>query len=89
MPTFLAGQKLMMDWLNLMKNFAPYDSGVGKEAWDIGHERCKKQTAQYLENPDSFVEQVQSLQQLVEEWVIKHHQAYNAKHIQRTAKRSQ
>jgi hypothetical protein len=87
MATFLAGQKLMMSWLDLMKNFTPYDSGVGKEAWDIGHERRKKQTAQYLENPDEFVEQVQSLQQLVEEWVARHHENNQWRHC--VAKRAQ
>ena len=69
---FLPCQKLMIDWLELMKNFTPYDSGVSKEAWDIEHKRLKQQTQQLLANtseyPDSFLAQVISLQLLVDEW---------------------
>jgi hypothetical protein len=71
MSKFLPGQKLMIAWLNLMKNFTPYDAGVGKEAWDTWHEDLKQQTQQFLaqEKPDPFLAQVISLQLLVDEWL--------------------
>ena len=45
MSNFLPGQKLMIAWLKLMQNYTPYDAGVGKEAWDIWHERLKEETS--------------------------------------------
>jgi hypothetical protein len=74
--TFLPYQQLMMDWLELMKNYMPYDSGVSKEAWDAWHKRLKLETSQALANLTTvdflpradFVAEVQSLQQLVDEW---------------------
>jgi len=59
----------MIDWLNLMRQFTPYMSGVGKEAWDAWHTQIKQQTQQLLEKPDSFLPQVIGLQLLVDEWL--------------------
>ena len=61
----------MIAWLNLMKNYTPYDAGVGKEAWDTWHEDLLKETQQLLETTTEhwFVPQIQSLQALVEIWL--------------------
>lgn len=71
--TFSPGQKLMMDWTELLKNFTPYDAGVSKEAWDTWHTRLKQQTSQFLleerEESDPFLPQVISLQLTVDEWL--------------------
>jgi hypothetical protein len=66
---YLLGQKLMMDWLSLMRQFTPYDSGFAKEWWDTWHARLRKQTQRYLEQPDDFLGQVVSLHLLVDEWL--------------------
>jgi hypothetical protein len=67
---FTVGQQLMIDWLDHMRNFTPYDAGVGKEAWDAGFEELKQRTQQFLalEQQDYFLPQVMSLALLADEW---------------------
>lgn len=81
--TFSPGQQLMIDWCELIKQFTPYMSSWGKDVWDEHHAQLTSKTGQFLataeNDPYSFVAQVTSLQQAVEQWLKEYHEMHIAR----------